>query len=131
MAEWRQEELERINAELTGAERKAALCQLLDQETQLIASIGRHKNDANDENHAKAIQQFLEKVKFKYTVIAVSTVLSFAPTHTSSQQSASIGCLNVFRLRLQRSGRDATVSSQRWTRHIQSALRNSRTSTTA
>ena len=64
--EWRQEELERINAELTGAERKAALCQLLDQETQLIASIGRHKNDADEENRSKTIQHFLEKVKRKH-----------------------------------------------------------------
>lgn len=60
--EWRLEELERINLELTGAERKAALCELLDQETQLIASIGRHKLDADTENKSKQIQLFLEKV---------------------------------------------------------------------
>ena len=61
--EWRLEELERINAELTGAERKAALCQLLEQETQLIASIGRHKVDSDEYMRTKTIQGFLEKVR--------------------------------------------------------------------
>ena len=60
LSEWRQEELDRINSELTGAERKAALCQLLDQETQLISSVGRHKNEANDENKQKTVQKFLD-----------------------------------------------------------------------
>ncbi|CAH1783739.1 unnamed protein product [Owenia fusiformis] len=61
LEKWRDEEVEKINAELTGAERKAALCQLLEQETQLIASIGRHKLDAEDENKQKRIQGFLDK----------------------------------------------------------------------
>ena len=52
----------RINESLSGAERKAALCQLLDQETQLIASIGRHKIDANTETKRRTIQYFLDKV---------------------------------------------------------------------
>jgi hypothetical protein len=52
----------RIDATLTGAERKAALCMLLDQETQLLASIGRHKLDANAESRQKFIIEFLEKV---------------------------------------------------------------------
>ncbi|XP_067420081.1 IQ motif and ubiquitin-like domain-containing protein isoform X1 [Emydura macquarii macquarii] len=58
---WRQEEMERINNTLTGAERKAALCALLEQETQLIASIGRHKLNADEENLQKAILFFLDK----------------------------------------------------------------------
>ena len=62
VTEWRQEELERINSELTGAERKAALCMLLDQETQLISAIGRHKLEADTENGEKRIQGFLNKV---------------------------------------------------------------------
>lgn len=62
VTEWRQEELQRIDETLTGAERKAALCMLLDQETQLLASIGRHKLDADAENREKFIQDFLEKV---------------------------------------------------------------------
>ena len=61
-SEWRQEELMRIDETLTGAERKAALCMLLDQETQLLASIGRHKLEADAENREKFIQDFLEKV---------------------------------------------------------------------
>ncbi|WAR27195.1 IQUB-like protein [Mya arenaria] len=59
--QWRQEELERINTTLTAAERKAALCMLLDQETQLIAAIGRHKIEADSENKDKRIQDFLDK----------------------------------------------------------------------
>lgn len=59
---WRQEEIERINATLTGAERKAALCGLLEEEAQLIASIGRHKLNADEENQHKAVLYFLSKV---------------------------------------------------------------------
>ncbi|XP_054077867.1 IQ and ubiquitin-like domain-containing protein isoform X3 [Rissa tridactyla] len=58
---WRQEETERIDRTLTGAERKAAFCGLLEQEAQLIASIGRHKLNANEENQQKAILYFLAK----------------------------------------------------------------------
>ncbi|KAM9246548.1 IQ motif and ubiquitin-like domain-containing protein [Leptosomus discolor] len=58
---WRQEETERINRTLTGAERKAALCGLLEQEAQLIASIGRQKINADEENQQKAILHFLGK----------------------------------------------------------------------
>ena len=54
--------METINASLSGAKRKAALCHLLDQETQLIASIGRHKLEADTENKQRAIQKFLDKV---------------------------------------------------------------------
>ncbi|XP_062457638.1 IQ and ubiquitin-like domain-containing protein isoform X2 [Rhea pennata] len=58
---WRQEEIERINRTLTGTERKAALCGLLEQEAQLIASIGRYKVDADEENRQKAVLHFLDK----------------------------------------------------------------------
>ncbi|MEE6507724.1 hypothetical protein FKM82_029756 [Ascaphus truei] len=58
---WRLEEVDRINQSYTGAERKAALCALLEQETQLIASIGRHKIDADEENQQTAIQFLLNK----------------------------------------------------------------------
>lgn len=64
LSEWRQEELERINGTSDGAERKAALCMLLDQETQLISAIGRHKLKADTENKDKRIQAFLNKVRF-------------------------------------------------------------------
>ncbi|NXS59600.1 IQUB protein, partial [Brachypteracias leptosomus] len=66
---WRQEETERINRTLSGAERKAALCGLLEQEAQLIASIGRHKLNADEENQQKAMLHFLDKVS-DYTLRA-------------------------------------------------------------
>lgn len=62
MIEWKQEEMEHINASLSGAERKAALCALLEQETQLLASIGRHQVAAGERNQEKAVQAFLNKV---------------------------------------------------------------------
>ncbi|XP_042104694.1 IQ and ubiquitin-like domain-containing protein isoform X3 [Ovis aries] len=58
---WRQEELTRINQFLTGAERKAALCELLEKETQIIASIGRHRYITYTENQEAEIQSFLDK----------------------------------------------------------------------
>lgn len=68
--EWRLEEIERINTTLTGAERKAALCMLLDQETELLSAIERHKNEASLENRDKRIMAFLEKVtKLKFLKI--------------------------------------------------------------
>ncbi|KAM8974338.1 IQ motif and ubiquitin-like domain-containing protein [Pelodytes ibericus] len=58
---WRKEEIERINQTSDGAERKASLCALLEQETQLIASIGRHKINTDEENKQNAVQHFLSK----------------------------------------------------------------------
>jgi len=59
---WRQDELTLINKNTTGAARKAALCGLLEQEAQLIASVGRHKIVANVENKDKKIKSFLDAV---------------------------------------------------------------------
>ncbi|XP_050413811.2 IQ and ubiquitin-like domain-containing protein [Patella vulgata] len=61
LEKWRQEEIDRISNTLTGAERKAALCMLLDQETQLLAAIDRHKLEADKSNKTKRIQDFLAK----------------------------------------------------------------------
>ncbi|XP_065740270.1 IQ motif and ubiquitin-like domain-containing protein [Phocoena phocoena] len=58
---WRQEELARINQSFTGAERKAALCELLEKETQIIACIGRHRYIAYTANQETSIQAFLDK----------------------------------------------------------------------
>ncbi|XP_078200006.1 IQ motif and ubiquitin-like domain-containing protein isoform X4 [Callithrix jacchus] len=58
---WRQEELKRINQSFTGAERKAALCELLEKEAQIIASIGRHRDIAYMATQEAAIQAFLDK----------------------------------------------------------------------
>lgn len=59
---WRKDELERINNTTTGPERKSALCELLKQEADLIASIGRHKVVASEEIEEKQIKQFLQAV---------------------------------------------------------------------
>ncbi|XP_029909042.1 IQ and ubiquitin-like domain-containing protein [Myripristis murdjan] len=58
---WRCEEQPSIDSSLCGAERKAALCALLEQETQLIASIGQHRIAAQDTNHDKAVSRLLDK----------------------------------------------------------------------
>ncbi|XP_045420875.1 IQ and ubiquitin-like domain-containing protein isoform X2 [Lemur catta] len=58
---WRQEEVTRINQSFTGAERKAALCEILEKETQIIASIGRHRYIAYTERQDAAVQTFLDK----------------------------------------------------------------------
>ncbi|XP_030072342.1 IQ motif and ubiquitin-like domain-containing protein [Microcaecilia unicolor] len=58
---WRLEELDRIDRTYTGAERKAALCALLEQEAQFIAAIGRHRHDADEGNQQLAIRCFLNK----------------------------------------------------------------------
>ncbi|XP_033102972.1 IQ and ubiquitin-like domain-containing protein isoform X1 [Anneissia japonica] len=60
LEKWRQEELAAIDSSMSGAKRKAALCHLLDQETQLLASIGRHKLEADTDNKQQAIQKFLD-----------------------------------------------------------------------
>ncbi len=59
---WRQEQLAYINSVCEGAERKAALCGLMEQEGELIASIGRHKIQADAKNSERGIMQFLNKV---------------------------------------------------------------------
>ncbi|XP_039989271.1 IQ and ubiquitin-like domain-containing protein [Xiphias gladius] len=61
LEKWRCEEEQRINSSLQGAERKAALCLLLEQETQLIAAIGRHRIAVQSNNYDKAIRNFLDK----------------------------------------------------------------------
>ncbi|XP_057185182.1 IQ and ubiquitin-like domain-containing protein isoform X2 [Triplophysa rosa] len=61
LKKWRQEEEERINAAFSGAEKKAALCALLEQETQFISSIERHKTAAFERNQDKAVLAFLNK----------------------------------------------------------------------
>ncbi|XP_076588895.1 IQ motif and ubiquitin-like domain-containing protein isoform X2 [Chaetodon auriga] len=61
LEKWRHEEEQRINSSLRGAERKAALCSLLEQETQLIASIGRHRIAVHGSNYDKAVRTLLDK----------------------------------------------------------------------
>ena len=54
--------MQRINATRSGAERKAALCELLEQEAALIASLGQHRMRAGKEGREKSIQRFLDAV---------------------------------------------------------------------
>ena len=60
--EWKKEEIGKINELMSGPERKAALASLLEQEAYLIASIGRHKLQADVENEEKRTKRFLNKV---------------------------------------------------------------------
>ena len=55
--------MERINANHSGPERKAALVGLLEQETYLIQSIERHRINADQINEEEFIMKTLEKVK--------------------------------------------------------------------
>ncbi|XP_019935100.2 IQ motif and ubiquitin-like domain-containing protein [Paralichthys olivaceus] len=61
LEKWRCEEEQQINSSMRGAERKAALCLLLDQETQFIAAIGRHRIAVQENNYDKTIRKFLDK----------------------------------------------------------------------
>ncbi|XP_051546398.1 IQ and ubiquitin-like domain-containing protein isoform X1 [Myxocyprinus asiaticus] len=61
LKKWRIEEVECINGTFSGAERKAALCALLEQETHFISSIERHRIAVGERNQDKAIQAFLNK----------------------------------------------------------------------
>jgi len=58
---WRKEEVEKINAKHSGAERKAALVGLLDQEAYLIQCIERHRLNADKTNMEENIRKFLNK----------------------------------------------------------------------
>uniref|UniRef100_A0A3Q3T0K2 IQ motif and ubiquitin domain containing n=1 Tax=Mastacembelus armatus TaxID=205130 RepID=A0A3Q3T0K2_9TELE len=61
LEKWRREEEQQINLSLRGAERKAALCSLLEQEMQLIAAIGRHRIAVQNNNYDATIRNFLDK----------------------------------------------------------------------
>uniref|UniRef100_A0A3Q3JXA8 Ubiquitin-like domain-containing protein n=1 Tax=Monopterus albus TaxID=43700 RepID=A0A3Q3JXA8_MONAL len=61
LEKWRCEEEQQINSTLRGAERKAALCSLLEQEMQFIAAIGRHRIIVQNNNYDKTIRNFLDK----------------------------------------------------------------------
>ncbi|XP_034444974.1 IQ and ubiquitin-like domain-containing protein [Hippoglossus hippoglossus] len=61
LEKWRCEEEQKINSSMQGAERKAALCLLLDKESQLIAAIGRHHVAVQENNYDKTIREFLDK----------------------------------------------------------------------
>ncbi|CAF1061759.1 unnamed protein product [Adineta ricciae] len=70
LEKWREEEIAKINATKQGAARKAALALLVDEETELLATIDRYKSEASRHNKEANIQRFLERVaqpkKWKY-----------------------------------------------------------------
>lgn len=74
VSEWRCEEEQRINSSLRGAERKAALCSLLEQEMQHIAAIGRHHINAHNNNHDKTVRNLLDKVRGHCSPSAPSSI---------------------------------------------------------
>nr|XP_061812979.1 IQ and ubiquitin-like domain-containing protein [Nerophis lumbriciformis] len=61
LEKWRIDKERQINQTMRGAERKAALCSLLEQETQYIASIGRHGIAIWNNNYNKTVRKFLDK----------------------------------------------------------------------
>ncbi|KAM8891052.1 IQ motif and ubiquitin-like domain-containing protein isoform 1-T2 [Spinachia spinachia] len=58
---WRREEEQRISGCLRGADRKAALCSLLEVETQLISGIERHHVAARDAGRERAVSSLLDE----------------------------------------------------------------------
>ncbi|XP_014673283.1 PREDICTED: IQ and ubiquitin-like domain-containing protein isoform X2 [Priapulus caudatus] len=58
---WRRDKEEKISAIRSGAERKAALCRLLEEETQLLSTVEQYKQLADETNRAKMIESFIEK----------------------------------------------------------------------
>ncbi|XP_055078563.1 IQ and ubiquitin-like domain-containing protein [Periophthalmus magnuspinnatus] len=63
---WRKEEEQLINATLRGAERKAALCSLLDQELEYIQNIGHKQIIFNKANADRSIGILLDKSAAPY-----------------------------------------------------------------
>ncbi|XP_061697099.1 IQ and ubiquitin-like domain-containing protein [Syngnathoides biaculeatus] len=61
LEKWKSDKERQINATLRGAERKAALRSLLEQETQYVATIGRHGVAIRSDNYNKAVRRFLDK----------------------------------------------------------------------
>ncbi|XP_058500700.1 IQ and ubiquitin-like domain-containing protein isoform X1 [Solea solea] len=61
LEDWKCEQEDMINETMHGSERKAALCWLLEQEAELIASIGRQKIAVQNDNYDRAIRNFLDK----------------------------------------------------------------------
>lgn len=61
LEKWRQEEMDRINNNHSGPERKAALIALLEQESYLIQSIERHRLIADENNHTENVVNFLDR----------------------------------------------------------------------
>lgn len=128
---WRQEELERINTTMGGAERKAALCMLLEQESLLIASIGRHKIAADEEGKERDIRKFLDTVRYTTNGGLPSNKINISEPgnpmliktffrnpsniHVHVRWCQFYVCMFGFRLQLPRNGLHLTAIQQKWT----------------
>jgi len=90
---WRQDELRHINETTAGPERKAALCALLEQEAQLIASIGRHKITAGQKNKEEATRRFLDMVNRSLYIPELLYNCSFPGLHGLWWKFEVISCI--------------------------------------
>ncbi|CAI9729680.1 Hypothetical predicted protein [Octopus vulgaris] len=70
LEKWRLQEIAKINETLTGAERKAALYMLLNQEMEHLAAIGRHQAIADEIIAEKNIESFLNKTAAPRSIIS-------------------------------------------------------------
>ena len=61
LEKWRVEEEKKIKSMLSGAEKKVAMAELLERETELIATINRHRMKANSDNKQAKNIRVLEK----------------------------------------------------------------------
>jgi len=61
LEKWRKTEETKIKEQCTGAEEKMAMFELLERETELIASINRHRSKASDDNKLTKNIKLLEK----------------------------------------------------------------------
>lgn len=61
LEKWRMTEETKIKEQCTGAEEKMAMMELLERETELIASINRHRSKAHDDNKQVKNIKLLEK----------------------------------------------------------------------
>jgi len=61
--EWRRKEVDHIDKTLSGANRKAALCDLMDRQAQLIHCIGLRRLEIADDLHLHFVESFLNKVR--------------------------------------------------------------------
>ncbi|KAM8860991.1 IQ motif and ubiquitin-like domain-containing protein isoform 1-T1 [Synchiropus picturatus] len=66
LEKWRCEQEQKIKSTMRGVERKAALCSLLEQETEYIKTIGWHEIATQNKNNIRAVRHFLNKAAAPY-----------------------------------------------------------------
>lgn len=88
-SEWRMMAEQQICSTLTGAEKTAALCSLVQQETQHIAAIGRLQIKAKASNHDNYVRRLLDKVRGYYS-FHLSPSIIFEFRHLLSPESLKV-----------------------------------------